>query len=1010
MTTLGVTPAPSASSQPLNDAYFTGRDAELRGVCGVIEAVLVNDCPASSPSHLAVLGEAGVGKSSLISQAIFKMQEAHRSSAGEVFFMRLRGRGAAAAEQDLVLHARTLGCAATSAPSDVLPKLRDYLSRARFVAVIDDADDAGLHAAARWIPSSSARHAVLLTSRLHRASPALRHVQAALGTFDTLLLTGLDEAAGMELLCKLCARCSFAPPHLLQLKTVARRSQLLPLALRVFGSWCNSRHHRDTDALHSARKSFSEEARRACLASHTVFDQAAVDRRFRSDHLARTGFSEEAGVVARMLHDWTQQADDADREQAVLDGQFPPALLATVRLVLHELDRINVVDAGACRLLLSILSLSHSLNTPFSLFVGFGDSCIPRLESISLRDGLRRIVPLLQGSGLVRVDNEAFSMHPLLQRAVWHAVAGGTHAAVWLIEARLEEASAHTADACREVLPAAYHVVRQVQGLDPDRAQWCNTARERILELMSLIGGGELEVEIRRDILEDVGEDNSAAEYATPAIALARALCAAGRQHEALGFFEKVAAHCRRVLPAEHCDIATAMSNAAACYFELGRYAEALDLEQQVLAFRMRVLPPDHPDIATTMITAANIYSKLERHAEALSLEENALAIRRRVLPADHPDIASAMLNTATSYFTLGRHAEALCLFEHALEMCRRVLPADHPDIATAMLNTAISYSKADRHAEALDLHMQVLALRLRVLPADHPDIAAAMLNTASSYYQLGRHAEALDLEEEALALHLRVLPADHPDIATAMLNTAISYSKADRHAEALDLHMQVLALRLRVLPADHPDIAAAMLNTASSYYQLGRHAEALDLNEQALAVRRRVLPPDHVDTATAMLHTAISYSKVGRHEEALGLEEQVLAMRQRVLPADHPDIASAKFNIASSYYQLGRHAEALDFKEQVLALRLRVLPADHPDIAMAMLSAAISYSKADRHAEALDLHMQVLALRLRVLPADHPDIAAAMTNAASSCTKLGRHAEALDLKQQALALRQKRM
>jgi hypothetical protein len=105
------------------------------------------------------------------------------------------------------------------------------------------------------------------------------------------------------------------------------------------------------------------------------------------------------------------------------------------------------------------------------------------------------------------------------------------------------------------VLPAAYHVVRQVQGLDPDRAQWCNTARERILELMSLIGGGELEVEIRRDILEDVGEDNSAAEYATPAIALARALCAAGRQHEA----------------------------------KLGRHAEALDLKQQALAPRRRM-------------------------------------------------------------------------------------------------------------------------------------------------------------------------------------------------------------------------------------------------------------------------------------------------------------------------------------------------------------------------------------------------------------------------------------
>jgi tetratricopeptide (TPR) repeat protein len=1003
-----VSPA-DKSVQVQRDAFFTGREAELKRVCDAIEDVVLNTTPASASAHLAVLGASGTGKSALVSQALLSVQARHTTSIDDVCFIQLRGSAPASAEDDLLLHARSLPdkfrAEVNAAPSDVLSKFKDFLSRVRFVAIIDDANADGLQAAARWIPKSSARHVVIVTCQ---SSPVLSRMEHTLGRFDHVTLSGLDGSACVALVCRLCKHCSFTASQVNELKNIAERSQHLPLAVRLFGIWSESRYCRDVKSLNSARTSFIDHLKHTAEASASFFDESAADLKFRSDYLSRTGFCDESGIVPRLMHDWVAQADIADKELTL--DLFPRSLLGTVRLAFHELDRTNVVDAGACRQLLSILALCPSSKTPWSLFLGHDGRSVPDLQAVTQREGLERIVPLLRGSGLVHVEADVLSVHRVLQLVLKQALAGGVDAAVRLLRVRLGEdnANAHAAQFYRGVLPSAYHIVKEVQLLQPGRREWCNNARERIAALMDWLGGGALEVEIRRDVLQEMKEGDDGVQYATCASALARALSATGQHDEAAGFFQRALEVCERVLPHDSIDVAAAMLNTAACYFELGRHAEALDLEEKALAFRIRVLSADHPDIATAMLTAANNYSKLGRYEEALNLEEKALALRRRVLPAEHPDIASAMLNTATSYFALCRHDEALDLFERALELCRRVLPADHLDTATAMLNTAISYTKAGRHAEALDLHMQVLALRLRVLPADHPDIATAMLETASSYYELGRHEEALDLEEQALALHRRVLPADHPDIASAMLNTAISYTKAGRHAEALDLHMQVLALRLRVLPADHPDIATAMLNTASSYCQLGRHSEALDLNEQALAFRRRVLSADHLDIATAMLHSAISCYELGRYAEALDLQEQLLALRLRVLPADHPDIASAMLNVASALFKLGRHEEVLRYKQQVLALRQRVLPADHPDIASAMLNTAISYTKAGRHAEALDLHMQVLALRLRVLPADHPDIATAMSNAASSYAKLGRHAEALDLNEQALALRRR--
>jgi tetratricopeptide (TPR) repeat protein len=178
---------------------------------------------------------------------------------------------------------------------------------------------------------------------------------------------------------------------------------------------------------------------------------------------------------------------------------------------------------------------------------------------------------------------------------------------VRLIDARVGGEDSKAADVYREMLPAAHHVVKQVRLAEPARCQWCSDVRRRIAGLMGWLGGGALEVEIRRAIVQEMREGGDDPEYATALMCLGNAL------------------------------------------YSLGRHAEALDLKEQALAFRRRVLPADHPHIASAMNNTANSYSALGRHAEALDLFEQALAFHRRVLPADQPDMAIAIFNLATA-------------------------------------------------------------------------------------------------------------------------------------------------------------------------------------------------------------------------------------------------------------------------------------------------------------------------------------------------------------------------
>jgi hypothetical protein len=213
------------------DRFFTGRVAEMQRICDAIEAVLANARPASTAANIAVLGVPGMGKSLLVSQALLYMQKQHADRQQEVYFLKLRGRGAVSVEDDVLIAARSLGSkigvSSDTPPSDALKSFSDYLSHLRFVVIIDDADVDGLQAA-RLIPVSSALHAVLVTSQQNEEE--LMSIEATLGRFQKIVLSAFDERTSIELIRK---RCPSLCGEEQRLKDVAERMCHHPHGLRL---------------------------------------------------------------------------------------------------------------------------------------------------------------------------------------------------------------------------------------------------------------------------------------------------------------------------------------------------------------------------------------------------------------------------------------------------------------------------------------------------------------------------------------------------------------------------------------------------------------------------------------------------------------------------------------------------------------------------------------------------------------------------------------------------------
>ena len=360
------------------DSYFTGREPELKRLCEVIQAVLLNTPVTPAPMHVAVLGVPGMGKSLLVSQALLEMQISHLGRAHEVYFMKLRGRGSVSVEEDLVVQARSLGSRigvfADTAPHVALTNLKAHLSSLRFVAVVDDANSEGLQAAALWIPVSTASHAILVTSQ--QPAEELASIEAVHGRFEKIALSEFDSGTSVALLQKLCDRCPAVKDDVGRLQDVAARLHHLPLGVRLFGYWSQGRYQRDVRAMKNAMRTFMKTAEAAASASGLPVDPAAATQTFCLEYRALTGACDEPGIAERLFCDWASNADIAEQEVLQSNDKYPRGLIGTVRLALHELHRLDADDAACSRQLLSILALCPPTNTPWSLLLGHDGVCV----------------------------------------------------------------------------------------------------------------------------------------------------------------------------------------------------------------------------------------------------------------------------------------------------------------------------------------------------------------------------------------------------------------------------------------------------------------------------------------------------------------------------------------------------------------------------------------------------------------------------------------------------------
>jgi tetratricopeptide (TPR) repeat protein len=291
-------------------------------------------------------------------------------------------------------------------------------------------------------------------------------------------------------------------------------------------------------------------------------------------------------------------------------------------------------------------------------------------------------IAALHRFGLVKADEQALTVHRLLQQVVRGQLDPATGAArVGAVVRLLEEA-----------LPF---------GGRNDPGLWPVCARLLPHALAATEHAERLEVES----LPTASLLDSAADY----------LRGRARYADARALHERALAIREVRLGADHPDIAASLNQLANDLRGLGKLGRARELDEQALAMRQRLYEGDHPDIAASLSQLANDLRELGEVGRARELHEQALAMRQRLYEGDHPDMATSLNRLALDLRELGEVGRARELHEQALAMYQRLYEGDHPFIATCLNQLAFDLRELGEVGRARELDDQALAMRWRL-------------------------------------------------------------------------------------------------------------------------------------------------------------------------------------------------------------------------------------------------------------------------------------------------------
>jgi tetratricopeptide (TPR) repeat protein len=419
---------------------------------------------------------------------------------------------------------------------------------------------------------------------------------------------------------------------------------------------------------------------------------------------------------------------------------------------------------------------------PKSMFASLGGD-----GSTAQRKRVADALNALSRYSLATVDDEAISMHKLLQKVVRDdASARSVPTAGLRALAAIDDSFPQHPDlpghwpACERLLSHARAIAETLCEPGDESVRLIRLLNRACRYLNSSEPGGR-GLTVARDVLaraERVPGPEHPATLDTRGH-LARAYQSAGRIADALAIYEPLASIRERIQGAEHPDTLRTRRHLADAYQWHGRAGDAIAIYEQLVTIAARTLGEEHPDTLTTRHSLAHAYLLTLRTADALAICEPLAAMRTRILGAEHPDTLLTRQVVGLAYTWDNQPERAIAILEPLLADRTRILGAEHVDTLGTRQILGLAYRCGGRPSHAVAVFEALLADSSRLRGEDHPQTLNVRHHLADAQLAAGCIGDAIVAFAALLADCRRVLGPDAPHTLSTRNSLEVAYRAA---------------------------------------------------------------------------------------------------------------------------------------------------------------------------------------------------------------------------------------
>lgn len=244
----------------------------------------------------------------------------------------------------------------------------------------------------------------------------------------------------------------------------------------------------------------------------------------------------------------------------------------------------------------------------------------------------------------------------------------------------------------------------------------------------------------------------------------------------------------KKILPANHPDIALSWNNIGAIYLEKLDYQNAEKCFLEANSIIEECLPfEQHPNIAQLYNNIGLLEYNRSNYSKALIYYEKALQIQLKCLPAIHSKTAVIYNNIGHVYFETAKYSQALQIFEKSLNIIQQCVPLNHLELSHTYQNIGKVYRSLQDYSNALIYYTKALYIGRKHLSSTHSYIAETYQGLGRVYNDLENYSMAMHSLQKAHSIYLKNPPKNKSSLGILHVDIGIGYYNLEQYNKSLE-------------------------------------------------------------------------------------------------------------------------------------------------------------------------------------------------------------------------------